>query len=160
MSLPEMNDPLHKKLELIRGKCSALPAPGPTEFCPLDPPQDIEEITEGDFDSGELGNRGMVWMMKELLTISSSAVDVMEELISRREQLRRSLKERIVFDMDNLKSQHKLAMGWTRYVARSWISPPERKKLVGTVKGHCHHMHSQTCHNHGVYTYLKMKKKR
>ena len=157
------DDPLHKKLELIRGKCSALPAPGPTEFCPLDPPQDIEEITEGgtvllaqkplhpkmkkkarriqdkfrlmndflkDFDSGELGNRGMVWMMKELLTISSSAVDVMEELISRREQLRRSLKERIVFDMDNLKSQHKLAMGMDQICSKI-LDISTRKKEVG-----------------------------
>ena len=157
------DDPLHKKLELIRGKCSALPAPGPTEFCPLDPPQDIEEITEGgtvllaqkplhpkmkkkarriqdkfrlmndflkDFDSGELGNRGMVWMMKELLTISSSAVDVMEELISRREHLRRSLKERIVFDMDNLKSQHKLAMGMDQICSKI-LDISTRKKEVG-----------------------------
>ena len=60
-----------------------------------------------DFESDEPGNSGMV---KELLTISSSAVDVMEELISRREQTIRSLRERVVFDMDNLRSLHKVAM--------------------------------------------------
>ena len=60
-----------------------------------------------DFESDEPSNSGMV---KELLTISSSVVDVMEELISRREQTIRSLRERVVFDMDNLRSLHKVAM--------------------------------------------------
>ena len=135
----DLEDALNKELELSKGKLSALPAPSPSEFSPLDP-HDSAEIIEGgtalldqkalyskmkkkarriqdkfrsmndflkDFESDEPGNSGMV---KELLTISSSAVDVMEELISRREQTIRSLREGVVFDMDNLRSLHKVAM--------------------------------------------------
>ena len=135
----DLEDALDKELELSKGKLSALPAPSPSEFSPLDPHHSGEIIEGGtalldqkalyskmkkkarriqdkfrlmndflkDFESDEPGNSGMV---KELLTISSSAVDVMEELISRREQTIRSLRERVVFDMDNLRSLHKVAM--------------------------------------------------
>ena len=65
------------------------------------------------FESGELDNRGGTVWMEELLTVSCSAVDVMEELINKREQLRRSWMEplgRVVFDFYNFKSQNKLAL--------------------------------------------------
>ncbi|RVW88591.1 hypothetical protein CK203_033003 [Vitis vinifera] len=116
------DDPLHKKLELIRGKCSALPAPGPTEFCPLDPPQDIEEITEGGKRNG-LDDEGTSHHFQFCSGCHGGAHQ-------QKEHLRRSLKERIVFDMDNLKSQHKLAMGMDQICSKI-LDISTRKKEVG-----------------------------
>ena len=63
-----------------------------------------------EFESGGLCSRGMVWMVEEILTISSSAVDVMEEMISRRDQG--------FIHMDSLKSQQEVAMEMEQICSR------------------------------------------
>ena len=63
-----------------------------------------------EFESGGLCSRGMVWMVEEILTISSSAVDVMEEMISRRDQG--------FIHMDSLKSQQEDAMEMEQICSR------------------------------------------
>ena len=88
-----------------------------------------------DFDrSGAVDHNGMV-RMEELLTVSSSAVDVMEELINKREQLRRSWVEplgRVVFDFHNFKSQHMLAMEIDKIYSKILnISTRKREEVPG-----------------------------
>ncbi|RVW34248.1 putative disease resistance protein [Vitis vinifera] len=142
------DDPLRKQL-------SGLPAPDHTELCPLDSPQDTEETASPDMNSAESEHvkhgglshhRGSYSsacsqkalhpkMKKAARRNRTNSVDVMEELINKREQLRRSWVEplgRVVFDFHNFKSQHMLAMEIDKIYSKILnISTRKREEVPG-----------------------------